>query len=123
MATRAATFIADVELSVRRVKWLGLTFTTTDVGEAITMGAWQDRTVQVVGTFGAGGSVSIYGSNDGGTTWTILTDPLGNNLTFTSAGMKQITELPYEIRPAVTAGDGTTSLAVWLAMRGNQNNG
>lgn len=121
MATVAVVFIADVELAVRRVKWTPLA--NGDSGAAVTMGAWQDRTVQVLGTFGTGGSVTIQGSNDGGTTWVALTDPLGNALTFTSAGMKQITELPYQIRPSVTAGDGTTALAVWLAMRGNQNNG
>lgn len=121
MATKTAVFVADKELSVRRIKWLAMA--NGDVGESVTLGAWQDRTIQITGTFGTGGSVTMKGSNDGGTTWVALTDPLGNALTFTSAGMKQITELPYEIRPEVTAGDGTTSLNAWLAMRGNQNNG
>lgn len=117
MATVTHSFIADEDIRVRRVKWTGLG--NGDSGDAIKMGGWQDRTVQVLGTFGTGGSISIEGSNDGGTTWATLSDPLGNALTFTAAGMKQITELPYQMRPNVTAGDGTTAIDVYLALRGN----
>ena len=117
MATTAVVHVADEDMSVKRVKWLLMA--NGDSGASIKFGAWQDRTVQITGTFGTGGSVTIQGSNEGGTTWATLTDPLGNALTFTAAGMKQITELTYEIRPTVTAGDVTTSLNVWLAMRGN----
>lgn len=77
-----------------------------------------DRSVQVGGTFGAAGSVNIEGSNDGGLNYILLTDPLGNALTFTSAGMKAITELPQRIRPRVTAGDGTTAINVYLFCKG-----
>ena len=118
MATTAVVHVADENVSVKRVKWLAIA--NGDQGAAVTFGAWQDRTVQVTGTFGTGGSVTIQGSNDTGTTWATLTDPLGNALTFTAAGMKQITELPYQIRPSVTAGDGTTAINVWLCMRGNE---
>lgn len=126
MATRSAVLVPDPNVHERRVKWLGLL--NGDDGAAIgganpaassiSMGHYQDRTVQVVGTFGSGGSLSIQGSNDSGVTWATLTDPLGNALTFTSAGMKQITELPHLLKPNCTAGDGTTSLAVWMHMRG-----
>lgn len=117
MATVAFILVPQTTLCLSSVKWLALTTTNTD-GGAVSMQDYQDRTVQITGTFGTGGSVTIQGSNDGGTTWATLTDPLGNNLTFTAAGMKQITELPALLRPLVTAGDGTTSLNVYLHMRG-----
>jgi hypothetical protein len=126
VTTRDAVHIADANVHAKRVKWLGLTNGDDGTpigggpvtGKSISLDHFQDRCVQVIGTFGSGGSISIQGSNDGGTTWVTLTDPLGNALTFTSAGMKQITELPHMLKPIVTAGDGTTSLAVWLHMRG-----
>jgi len=117
MAVTAVVHVADEELSIQRVKWLAMPNGNT--GDPVKFGSWQDRTVQITGTFGAGGSVTIQGSNDDGSNWATLTDPLGNALTFTAAGMKQITELPILVRPSVTAGDGTTAINVWLAMRGN----
>ena len=74
----------------------------------VSLPAYSDRTIQFTGTFRRWRTVILEGSNDGGTTWATLTDPLGNALSFTSAGMKQITELPELVRPRVTAGDGTT---------------
>lgn len=116
MAVIASALAPAPDIHIRRVKWLLLA--NGDTGAPVKMSDFQDRTVQVLGTFGAGGSITIQGSNDEGVTWATLTDTLGNPLTFTTAGIKQITELPYEIRPNVTAGDGATSLAVWLHMRG-----
>lgn len=122
MATVSYTLVPSTTLSLTMVKWLALTTTNAD-GAAIGLQDYQDRTVQVTGTLGTGGHLLIQGSNDGGATWNTLTDPLGNALDFTSAltgdkGMKQITELPALIRPFVSAGDGTTSLNVYLHMRG-----
>lgn len=76
-----------------------------------------DKSVQITGTFGAAGSIQLEGSNDQGTTWAILNDAFGNTLVFTSAGLKQITECVEQVRPRVTAGDGTTSLNCYLFMR------
>lgn len=119
MATRSAVHIADEDVQVKVVKWTGLTKATDDVGEAVKFGSWKDRTVQVTGTFGSGGSVSLKGSNDG-VNYVTLTDPNNNSCTFTSSGLKAVTELPLWIRPEVTAGDGTTSLTVWVSMQGRQ---
>lgn len=102
----------------RLFKWRWTPLANGDRGNSLANADYQDRSVQITGTFGAGGSVSIRGSNDGGTTWVTLTDPLGNALTFTAAGLKQITELTAEIAPFVTAGDGTTALTVDLLARG-----
>lgn len=115
MATTNGSQVSDPDIHVTRFKWLAVP--NGNQGNAVSLNTYQDRTIQVGGTFGAGGSVTIKGTNDG-TNWIALTDPLGNALTFTAAGMKQITELPYQIRPEVTAGDGTTAINVWLHARG-----
>jgi hypothetical protein len=80
-----------------------------------------DRTVQVTGTFGVGGSVAMEGSNDGGTTWGLLKDAYGVDIALTTAVCRAIGDNPMLIRPRVTAGDGTTNLTVTIAAakRGN----
>jgi hypothetical protein len=120
MAVTTYTGSPNPSLNSKKYAWLAVPNGNTGTPLLPEHAAdYQDRTVQITGTFGTGGSVSIQGSNDGGTTWATLTDPLGNALTFTAAGMKQITELPEQIRPSVTAGDGTTSLNIYLFMRGD----
>lgn len=116
MGIKNEELVPSPDMHVLRVKWLAIP--NGDQGRAVSLSNYQDRSVQVSGTFGAGGSVTIQGSNDGGTTWSPLTDPLGVTLTFTAAGIKQVSELPYEIRPSVTAGDGTTAINVWIHARG-----
>ncbi|MCW5745835.1 MAG: hypothetical protein KIT36_06515 [Alphaproteobacteria bacterium] len=115
MATRSAQSIADEERFVVRFRWTGLL--NGDDGAPVKFGPFADRSVQVTGTFGAGGTLLMEGSNDGGTTWATLKDPLGANVSFTATGIKMVGDLPYQIRPRVSAGDGTTSLAVHLMMR------
>lgn len=78
-----------------------------------------DRTIQVTGTFGAGGSVAAEGSNDG-VNYFALTDPTGTTIAITSAGGKAITEACMYIRPHVTAGDGTTALVATMFCRNTQ---
>lgn len=87
-----------------------------DVGAPIALVEYSDRSVQVEGTFGSGGSVAIQGSNDL-TNFETLRDPSSTALTLTTAGIHGILELTGEIAPTVTAGDGTTSLTVTLCVR------
>jgi hypothetical protein len=94
--------------------WTGLD--SDDSGIAIECVDYTDRTVTVTGTFGVAGSVTLQGSNDN-TNWFALTDPQGNAITKTSAGMELVVEAPVYIRPLVTGGDGTTSLTVTLFCR------
>lgn len=96
------------------VTWSGLL--NGDTGEQVSLTDFPDRTVQIIGTFGAGGAVNFEGSNDG-TNWAILTDPQGNAITKTSASIESVTETPRYVRPSVTAGDGTTDLSVILFAR------
>ena len=116
MATRNAT-VTDISPTgnAKLVAWTGLL--NGDDGAPADWVDYSDRCFQVTGTFGAGGSVTIQGSNDG-TNWAALADPQGNALTFTSQRIEQALELPRYVRPNVTAGDGTTSLTVTLCMKG-----
>lgn len=119
MATKSAVVVGQKNAHATLVKWLALTNATSDVGSAVELHQYRDRSVQVVGTFGAAGSVTIEGSNDGGTTWAALSDPQGNALAFTATKIEAISEVPALLRPRVTAGDGTTSLDVYLFAAGS----
>lgn len=101
-------------------QWTGLTKRTLDTGEPLNLAAFADRSVQVKGTFGTGGTVIIEGSNDRESDTPIyaqLVDPQGNAISFTAAGIEQVLESTYLIRPRVTAGDGTTDLTVTILVR------
>lgn len=101
--------------------WTGLTQTSLDSGDPVQMPGSADRSVQVLGTLGVGGSVRIEGSNAANPTvdadWAVLTDPQGGALDVTTLKIEQIEEIPLWIRPRITAGDGTTSLTVHLLVR------
>ena len=88
-----------------------------DDGQSQLCSPTGDRTVQVSGTFGVGGSVQIEGSLDG-VNWAPLTDPQGNTLAFNAAKLETVMELAVYIRPVVTAGDGSTNLKVVLCIKG-----
>lgn len=87
-----------------------------DSGDPVSLIQFSDRSVQVSGTLGAGGTMVIEGSNDG-TTYYTLNDTFGNPLSITALGLKGIAEIVAYIRPRVTAGDGTTSLVATLICR------
>lgn len=110
MATRS-NLSSWMSKRVLRTQWTGLL--NGDDGNPESPGRLSDRSIQVSGTFGAGGSVSIQGSNDG-INWVILRAPDSTPLTFTAADLKEILENTQYVRPVVTAGDGTTSLTVNL---------
>ena len=118
MATIASVLAPTKTLITNKVVWTPLA--NGDSGSAVDLNDYRDRSIQVLGTFGTGGSVTLQGSNDGGTTWATLTDHGGNNLTFTAAGIKSVQQLTEFIRPTVTAGDGTTALTVYVFMRGRE---
>lgn len=113
MAERAAT-ISDIRAGIVSITWTGLL--NTDTGSVVDRVEFADRSVQVIGTFGAGGSCRIEGSNDG-TNWAALTDPQGNDLNITAAKIEAVTENALYVRPNITAGDGTTNLSVIIVGR------
>ena len=115
-----ATVNAVVEMlggSSVRVTWPSML--NGDVGSAVTFGELADRSFQVAGTFGTGGSVAIKGSNDN-TNFVDLSDLRGVAFAINTSRIEQIEDSTYAIRPQVTAGDGTTNLTVTMfARRGN----
>lgn len=96
------------------IQWTGLL--NTDDGTPFEGPGSNDRSIQFTGTFGAGGTIILEGSNDG-TNWFTLTDPQGNNISVTAARIEQISELTRFVRPRVTAGDGTTNLVATMLVR------
>lgn len=116
MATRALSGVWAGK-GVHKTTWTGLL--NADQGAAQSNHNFNDKTVQISGTLGVGGTVSIEGSNDG-STWHILNDSRGegNALTFTTLDTRTILENPLFIRPNVTAGDGSTALTVVITESG-----
>lgn len=112
--TPTITLIEGVENHCHLVTWGPMA--NGDVGLPIDMPGAADRSVQVVGTFGAGGNLRLEGTNDG-TNYAVLTDPQGNALDITAAKIEAVMELTHKVRPRVTAGDGTTALVVTMLLR------
>jgi hypothetical protein len=84
-------------------------------GAVFTCPHFADKSIQVIGTFGDAGAVVIEGSNDPDLSeFVTLNDAQGNPLSVTLAKLETILENVYAIRPRVSAGDGTTSLTVFL---------
>jgi hypothetical protein len=97
------------------IQWAGLL--NTDTGAPFIAPYPLEKTIQVKGTFGAGGNCRIEGTNDVTTpTWAALNDAFGTALNITAAKVATVLEGTYQIRPNITAGDGTTSLTVTLIL-------
>jgi len=87
-----------------------------DVGEPIILTRFNDRTVQIGGTFGVGGAVVFKGSNDL-VQWDEMRDIFNVAISATGNKLITLTEVPVYIRPEVS-GDGTTSITVTVAAVG-----
>lgn len=98
---------------VSLVKWTGLQ--NTDTGKPFPFPRHTDRSVQVKGTFGAGGVCLIEGDLEHPpTSYATLNDPQGNPLSFSAEKIESVLENATNIRPRVSAGDGTTALDVYM---------
>lgn len=116
MATITGTPNSGQGSAARGFVWTPLA--NGDDGNAFEGFQYSDISVQVLGTFGAGGTLLIEGTNEvTPTNWHTLNDPQGNALSITSAKIEQLLEVVRWIRPRVSAGDGTTSLTVNLFAR------
>lgn len=104
--------------SVVKVSWALMA--NGDTGAPFTFAGWADRSVHIAGTFGVGGTAQFKGSNNSGTSYIVLTDPQGNAISKTAESIEAVTELVEQVRPEVTAGDGTTSITVsFIGRRGD----
>lgn len=107
------------------VSWSALVTGTNDTGEPFECPGAADRSVQLTGTLGTGGVITMQGSNAASpaaaaasTDWGDLHDLDGNTLTLDAIGqLKQVREICRWIRPRITAGDGTSSLGVQMVAR------
>lgn len=123
MATIPLTaVVVPRNLSYRGVsvtQWTNLSTTNVD-GGWLELPRFTDRSIQVSGTFGAGGTVTIQGTNEPGQTNPVaLTDQAGVTLALTAASLKIVLQNSTFIRPLVTGGDGTTSLTITLMAKGD----
>jgi hypothetical protein len=117
MSTIAATITPLASADERNgwlVTWSGLQ--NGDVGAPLELFGHADRSVQVEGTFGAGGKCQLKGSNDAAHYRTLHT-PQGNALEFTAADIAELTEITAFTRPEIVSGDGTTALTVTMVVR------
>lgn len=115
MATRVPTNAGvtpvDTIGEIYVITWSGLL--NGDDGTPIQYAEFVDKSIQVHGTFGVGGSITFQGSNDG-SNWFPLTDPQGNAITKTAAALEKVDEATAWVRPIVTAGDAATNLVATL---------
>lgn len=110
--TPTVTYAPDGHRNAVRVVWASMA--NGDVGAPFSGFGLRDGSVQIEGTFGTGGSISIQMSNDG-TNWQLAADPQGNDVTKTAADLETLLDIVgRQLRPTVTAGDGTTALTVTL---------
>lgn len=86
-----------------------------DDGAPVMGAQYTDKNVQVTGDFG-GASLVFEGSNNG-TDYAALTDPQGNNLSFSAPKIEMVSEATLYIRPRVNGGDGSTDLSVSVLMK------
>jgi hypothetical protein len=108
MATIAAEVIPSPEGShkVFIVTWANMQ--NGDVGEAVALSQYSDRSVQVSGTL-AGASVTIEGSLESSiTNFATLTDTKENDLLITTAKIETIMQLVRWLRPVISGGGGAT---------------
>lgn len=91
------------------------TIASGDTCEPVFKPATRDRCVQVFGTFG-GATVTIEGSNEVDH-YSALKELLGGAASFTTAGIKQLLEIPLRVKPVISGGGATTSLTVIIVQR------
>lgn len=102
--------------TVQTVSYKWETITAGDSGQSVTCDQYPYRTITVEGTFD-GTTITIQGRNDEAGTWQTLQDNLGNNLSFTAAGIKLMGMVPRFVRPLSVGG---TTVDIDVVMTGNK---
>jgi hypothetical protein len=96
------------------VKWENVT--SADTCGPVELCKSNERSVQVVGTFGTA-DLNIEGSHDG-TNFSVLLDANGVALTLDCSRLRKVDTLCRYARPALSGADGTTSLTVYMMFKG-----
>ncbi len=108
--------LVDQEPGVwERYKWEAMVTDDTIVALQINPLA-AELNFHIFGTFANGTVVAIDGSNDGGTTFTALSDGSGSAVSKTAAAIVSVREQPLEVKPTVLSGS-SDDIDVWLLIR------
>lgn len=102
------------QFAVWNTVWTGLLAGDTGQPQSIPHGS--DLTLSIDGVFG-GGACQWEGSNDGGVTWSILSNPQGADIIMPIAGMSAVEEQPTLVRPNMVGGDGTANVNARMIAR------
>ena len=91
--------------------------TNLDTGAPIPFAQWADRSVQMSGTWGAGGgTITWEGSNDG-TTYFALSDPRADAIAKTADALEQVVGAALWARPRVSVASVTSVVVTLLARK------
>lgn len=104
--------------TVAVVTWSGVL--QGDTCSPVNLAHWADRSIEINGTPGSGGSIAVTGGNSG-TNYFNLKDVFQNVLSSLGTGVYQINELTGYLQPVLTGGDGTTSLNLVMLCRRPQD--
>lgn len=113
MATVIGTYSAQ-EGGMLVATWTPLTETNAD-GRPAMIARSREMSFQVTGNFGAGGSVTLQGSNDG-VNFFALKDRSNTVIAMTAAGIAAVVGQYLQVRPFVTAGTGVSVTATVVAV-------
>ena len=93
---------ASVQANIETITWTNLSTADTAIGMMILGLGGAVGCMQVTGTFGSG-TITLQGSNDG-TNFSAITDPAGNDIALTAAGIIDFSTAAAYIRPASSGG-------------------
>lgn len=93
---------ASVQANIEKLTWTNLSTADTATGELIAGLGGAVGCMQVTGTFG-GATITLQGSNDG-TNFAAITDPAGNDVALSAAGIIDFSTAAAYIRPASSGG-------------------
>lgn len=114
MAQIQAAPIFNRRNDVIAYEWVNLT--ESDTADAVEVPFHSDKTFEVTGNFGTGGTLRAQGTIDEDQgAFHNLTDAQGNAIGLTSAGVKEVLQNVAFFRPAVSAGTGVSVTARLMA--------
>ena len=115
--------VAAVELStpysgtIKLFKWTGIT--EADVGAAVVVPGYTDKSVMVVGDFTASGAITWQVTNDPAqATFVTAHDAQGNDIVITANKLEEVLCNAYAHRPAATAGTAVAMDVYLLCVAG-----
>lgn len=98
------------EPGIVQAEWPSIVNADTN-GDPASLSRWVSKSVQVSGTWGSSGEITLEGSNDG-VTYLPLNNSLGIPLVFTANGITDILENTRHIRPSKTTSDAALNVKV-----------